>query len=46
MNGGLMSKYDDMHKNISVPFEPIPILILIIAVQLVILLSLINNCGM
>jgi len=41
-----MDKYDDMYKNVSVPFEPIPILILTIAVQLVILLSLINNCSM
>jgi hypothetical protein len=41
-----MNKYDDMHKNVSVPFEPVPILILIIAVQLVILLSVINNCNM
>jgi hypothetical protein len=41
-----MNKYDDMFKKTIQPFEPIPILILIIAVQLVILLSLINNCGM
>ncbi len=41
-----MNKYDDMYKNKIEPFEPIPILILIIAVQLVILLSVINNCNM